>query len=241
MKPETVLVTRTEPGASKTAGAAIEAGLEAIVSPLARVVYLDAGLDLDRVDAVAVTSRHGARGLAKATGRRDVPVFAVGEATAQSVTRNGFETVHSADGDAFALAELAGRTLPRPARVLHVRGELAGVDLKAALAARGLEAGEAIVYRTVETGRLSAEAVAALDADPGPILLIHSAAGAGRLVRALAALGIAPEGLRAAAISAVAAEPARSAGIGRIEIAERPDDAHLLEAALRIAHTGPAR
>lgn len=234
MKPETVLITRTEPGASKTAGAAIELGFEAVVSPLARVVYLDADIDLDQFDAVAVTSRHGARGLAKATAQRSRPVFAVGDATAQSVRRNGFEDVRSAAGNAEALAGLMAASLPHGASVLHARGELVAGDLKSALEARGFAVVETILYRTVDTGRLSGEALAALDAPPGPILLVHSPAGGERLVRVLTALGIPLEALRAAAISQAAAEPLAASGIGRIETASRPDDAHLLDAATRL-------
>lgn len=234
MKPETVLITRTEPGASKTAGAAIESGFEAIVSPLAHVVYLDADIDPAGFDAIAVTSRHGARGLAKAAAHRSGPVFAVGDATAQSVRRNGFEDVRSADGDGEALAGLMAASLPRGARILHARGERVAGGLKQALEARGFEVAEAILYRTVETERLTGEAVSALDAAPGPILLVHSPAGGQRLVAALTALGIPLQGLRAAAISQAASEPLTAAGIGRFETAHRPDDASLLDAAKRL-------
>ena len=50
---------------------------------------------------------NGARALARATQRRDLPVLAVGDATARAAREAGFESVTSAGGDVGDLAPLA--------------------------------------------------------------------------------------------------------------------------------------
>lgn len=234
MKAETVLITRTEPGASKSAASAIERGYEAIVSPLARIDYAGTAPDLAGVDALAVTSRHGVRAFAALTDDRALPVFAVGGATAEAARRNGFASVHSADGDACDLARLIAAKLRPGACILHVRGDIVAGDLAGDLTARGFAVRSAAVYRTTPLDTLSAAARKALEARPGPILLVHSPAGGERLLAALKAAGIAPETQRAAAISRAAAEPLRAGGIGRVETASQPDDAGVLDAADRL-------
>lgn len=241
MKPETVLVTRTEPGASKTAAAAAGRGFEPVVSPLARVEYSEEPLDLAGIDAIAVTSRHGVRALSASASARTIPVFAVGGATADAARRNGFTDVHSAGGGAEELARLIAAHLKAGASVLHARGALTAGDLAGDLGARGFKVIRPVLYHTLATEDLRQAALDAFEAPPGPILLAHSPAGAERLVVALDRAGIDAATLRAAAISGAAAEPLRARGIGRIEIAARPDDAGVLDAAERLRQTGTER
>lgn len=163
---------------------------------------------------MAFTSRNGVDAFAALSGERALPVFTVGDATAEAARAAGFASVHSAAG---ALADL-GRLLEKAASgpVLAPGALEPSGDLPALLAGR-IEVRVLPVYRAVTTG---APAPAAFDA-----VLIHSP----RAARAVAALG--PfAGQTAVAISEAAAAPL-TGGLGlEIRVAARPDEAALFEA-----------
>ena len=169
--------------------------------------------DLTGVAALAFTSRNGVDAFAALSGARALPVFAVGDATAEAARAAGFASVRSAGG---ALADLARLlTAEAPGRVLAPGALEPSGDLPALLAGRvGVHV--LPVYRAVETGAAAPvfEAV-----------LVHSP----RAARALAALG--PfTGQVAVAISDAAADPVTRAAALEIRIATRPDEAALFEA-----------
>src|SRR4051794_41196284 len=88
-----VVVLRPEPGASATVERARQRGLDAFALPLFEVepVAWEAP-DPDRFDALLLTSanavRHGGEQLVRL---RELPVYAVGSATADAARRGGFE------------------------------------------------------------------------------------------------------------------------------------------------------
>ena len=76
-----------------------------------------------------------------------LPLLAVGNATAARARRAGFRTVHSADGDALALAALASRVLDRACGpVLLATGRGLGTDLARDLRRRGFAVQRRAVY-----------------------------------------------------------------------------------------------
>lgn len=172
--------------------------------------------DLTGIGALAFTSRNGVAAFAALSDARDLPVFAVGDATAAAARAAGFTSIRSAAG---ALDDLA-RRLAADATVAGVvlapgAKEPAG-DLPALLAGR-VTVRPLAVYEAVET---AAAAPAAFDA-----VLVHSP----RAGRALTALG--PfAGRVAVAISAAAAAPLEGAPGLEIRLAARPDEAAMLEA-----------
>ena len=98
-----VLITRPREDAEALAEALAVRGVEALVEPLLEIVPLNPGdFDLAGVQAALLTSANGARALAAATGLRDVPVLAVGEATAAAARAAGFAEVAVAGGDVAA-------------------------------------------------------------------------------------------------------------------------------------------
>lgn len=233
MSTERILITRTEPGASKTANLATQRGYSPVVSPLARVEMLHADVSLDAIDAVALTSPNGARAFARLTPERSLPVLAVGGATAEAAREAGFTEITDADSDAAGLAQLISDRMMPGTRILHARGEIVARDLSGLLAGHGILVLPLIVYRTHAVSSFTEPARAALQQGP-VIATVHSPGGANRLVAALEALGGIPAGLFAAAISPAAAEPLRAAGIAPVEIADAPTDAGLLDAADRL-------
>lgn len=171
--------------------------------------------DLTGVDALAFTSRNGVDAFAALTADRTLPVFTVGDATAEAARSAGFGAVRSASGAVGDLARLL-RTETPGARVLTPGAREPAGDLPALLQGHA-DARILPVYEAVETG---AAPPAAFDA-----VLIHSP----RAGRALAALG--PfAGQTAAAISAAAAAALAEVPTLQIRIAARPDETALFEA-----------
>ncbi len=121
-----ILVTRPQPGASRTAERLKAMGFEPVVLPLSRTVSLAVSLGDETFDAVTVTSANlfchvSDDILAKL---RHLPLFAVGIATAKAAREAGFATVIEGGGDAIRLAETIRQALPGGARVLYLAGKV---------------------------------------------------------------------------------------------------------------------
>lgn len=151
-----VLVTRPADDAAPLADRLRDRGFEPVIEPLLAIVPTGAAVDLDGVQAVLLTSANGARALARATTWRDLPVLAVGDATARAAREAGFESVTSAGGDAGDLARLAAaRCTPAAGALLHVSGRDVTGDLAGRLAAAGFEVRRAVLYRAETAADLS--------------------------------------------------------------------------------------
>lgn len=143
-----VLVTRPRPEAEETAARVEALGHACLIEPMLEIVPL-AGppLDLAGVQALLVTSRNGARALAVRTLERGCPVFAVGEATAQSLRALGFTTVTVAAGTAVDLTESVRRACaPGGGALLHIRGDAVATDPVPLLRGAGFQARFAVLY-----------------------------------------------------------------------------------------------
>ena len=80
-----VLITRPERDAEQLEAALAEHEIDVLVEPLFQVEFEPApALDLEGVQAVLLTSRNGAEALARAVSRRDLAIFAVGDATGRA-------------------------------------------------------------------------------------------------------------------------------------------------------------
>jgi uroporphyrinogen-III synthase len=219
-----VWITRAQPGASRTAARLRGMGFTPLIQPLLAVETLSPPVpDLDRFAALAFTSRNGVAAFAALTSRRDRPVFAVGDATAQAAREAGFVAVRSASGDLTALARRIAAELS-DAALLAPQAETPAGDLAAALAAadaRAVSLHPLSVYRTAPTAAAPPEGFDAV--------LIHSP----RAAQALAAL--VPVSLPAARLAGVVIaciSPAAAAPLSAVgptpAVADAPDEATLL-------------
>lgn len=212
-------VTRTRPGAEATAARLAQMGHEAVIAPvLDYEVIPHAPLDLSRATAIAFTSQNAVSAFADLTVRRDLPVYAVGEATAAAARAIGFAEVHSADGAAGDLVDLILRHKPVGEVVWPGPVEPAA-DLVALLGAGGIAASLQPVYRTVERSEAVPEGIDGI--------LVHSP----RAARAIASL-VAPalaEGLFVLTISDAAAVPLAKLPFSRVAVAPRPNETDLLD------------
>lgn len=225
-----VLVTRPEPGLSETMAAVTALGWHAVALPALRAEpVLHGPLPVRGVQAILVTSGQAVTALA---GRvpADMPILAVGAATARRTRAAGFVQVTAADGTADALADLVrAEWRPVGGALLLATAPGYGLDLADALRRGGFRVVRRCVYR-IRPGMPSPEGLRALIGCGGvAAALFFSAETARQFLRHL------PRDVRdmlrearAIAISDKAAEVLASAPWGEIVRAASPDQAAML-------------
>jgi uroporphyrinogen-III synthase len=228
-----VLVLRSQSSAAETAAQLHARGHESIIAPLMWIeIIARANLAAGPWAAFLLTSVHALRGLADQIDRdavRRVPIFTVGQRTAQQISQRGFPSVTSADGNVNDLAELVAARLTPPARLLYLAGEDRFGDLAGKLSAKGFAVDTVIVYRAVMAENLPQPALDAL-ANGVDVILHYSRRSAEAYVNAarrsdVLAKALAPLHL---CLSAQIAEPLAGAGATLIKVADRPNQAALL-------------
>ncbi|HEX9647358.1 MAG TPA: uroporphyrinogen-III synthase [Alphaproteobacteria bacterium] len=159
-----ILITRPRADSEALAARLAAAGIDGVVAPMLEVLLREGPpLDLAGVQAVLATSANGARAFAARSDRRDLPLLAVGEATAAAARAAGFTDVLAAEGDSEQLAELARDRLEAGAgTVLHAAGAHTAGDLAGALAAAGFDCRREVLYEAVAAEALPGEAARAL-------------------------------------------------------------------------------
>jgi uroporphyrinogen-III synthase len=212
-----LLLLRPEPGLSASAERAQALGLEVIAFPLFRVEPVAwQAPDPAEFDALLLTSANAVRlGGSELAKLRDLPVTAVGEATAAAARDAGFRVETIGSGNAVDL--LAG--LPRSLKLLHVAGE----DHR--------NIGDRPIERRIA---YQAEAIGdpGLPSLEGLVAAVHSP----RAGKRLAELATVRSETAIAAISKAAAE-ACGGGWERVNVADQPNDKCLLALAARLCHT----
>ncbi len=216
-----LVILRPEPGASATAERARAIGLEPVAMPLFKVepVAWEAP-DAGSFDALLLTSanavRHGSDGLQKL---RQLPVYAVGEATAAAAREAGFDIASTGDAGVERLLGSIGSDV----RLLHLCGEhRTETDAKQAITTipvyRAAELPLPDDFRRIE----------------GQVVAVHSP----RAGKRLAELGMDRSTVRIAAISPAAATAA-GPGWERCEAADAPNEEALLALAARLCDNPP--
>jgi uroporphyrinogen-III synthase len=187
--------------------------------------------DLAGVQALVMTSANAAPALSAPAGQ--LPLFAVGDATARAARRAGWSAVISADGWGPDLARVIARHCrPEGGAILHLSGEHVRPGLAEDLAAAGFDLRRQVVYRATAARALSSAAVEALARGRVDAVLLFSPRTARTLVELVARHGLRDRLAATAAIclSAAVAEPCRELAWRAIRVAARPDLGALLEA-----------
>src|SRR5262249_16960111 len=110
--PIQALITRPEEDAATLADALRQRGVAVTIEPLLSIRTLPgAETDVAGVQALLFTSSNGVRAFAELSPRRDLPCFAVGDATAAAARGAGFDRVESAGGDVRDLTRLVAEKL----------------------------------------------------------------------------------------------------------------------------------
>ena len=214
-----LVVLRPEPGASATVERARALGLDAFAMPLFEVEPIAwEAPDPRQFDSLLLTSanaaRHGGGGLERL---RDLPVYAVGEATAAAARDAGFEIAGEGTNGIERLLE----TIPPGARLLHLCGEH-----------RTATSAERIMAIPVYRAR---ELLPPVDLSEiaGQVVAVHSPRAGRRLAELVGQAGIDRATIRVAAISDAAAAAAGGGWAG-CEAADAPHEAALLALAARL-------
>lgn len=228
-----VLVTRPEPGASRTAQRLLDQGFQPILLPLTETVALlvDADGVANNAVAVAVTSANAVRHAPKEiiAALAGLPCHAVGKRTAEAAHTAGSFSVSEGPGDAQALADaLAGDYAGQT--IVYLCGRVRFPGFEQRLQAAGVHVRAVETYDTVALDYSDEAVLARLSGLPVEAVLLYSA-NAATAMQALAGrpalLGVF-EGTVFFALSArIAAALADVAG-DRIRIAPEPSEDALL-------------
>ena len=163
-RPFTVLVTRPQADARALAGDLARSGVEVVLEPLL-VIENTSGppLALTGVQALLVTSANGIRAFALRHQHRDLPVWAVGDASVRAAKELGFHRVEGADGNVDALARKV-RTMadPQAGALLHVAGSRIAGDLQGLLTRAGFAYRREVLYSGRMADALTASTVKAI-------------------------------------------------------------------------------
>ncbi len=158
-----------------------------------------------------------------------LPVFAVGQRSAQAARDIGFTDVMSADGD---VTDLAGLVVERVGEgtLLYLAGEDRAGDLAGELADHGLDVRTAVVYRAVPVDALPDPARAALGTGAIDGVLHYSRRSAEVFVDRARQAGVLDEAL-ASVHYCLSPQVADRCGrrAGQIRPPRRPDEAALFE------------
>jgi len=216
-----VLVLRPEPGASETLVRAGKLGLDAVSIPLFEVEPLAWEMPDPRMfDGLLLTSANAPR-LAgeRLNGLAHLPVYAVGDATAEAARNAGLDVVATGDSGVDGLLDMIAPGV----RLLHLAGE----DRKVPASAHDVT--QIAVYRSKPVAEPD------LGDNRASIALLHSPRAARRFAELV--------GDRAS-IVIVAISPAAAEAAGgdweSIHVAERPADDALLALAARLCNKSDA-
>ncbi|GLS39838.1 uroporphyrinogen III methyltransferase [Mesorhizobium tianshanense] len=176
-----ILVTRPEPGASRTAQRLENQGFRPVLLPLTETVALpvDADAAADNAVAVAVTSANAVRHAPKEiiATLAALPCHAVGKRTAEAARAAGFPSVSEGPGDAEALADaLAGNFAA--GTVVYLCGRVRFPAFEARLRAACINVRTIETYDTVTSGYSDAAILARLSGQPVEAVLLYSAKAA---------------------------------------------------------------
>lgn len=230
------LVTRPGEDAAPLAAALRAHGIAPVIEPLLTIRPSGDGARqvaqaLPGVQALLFTSANGVRAFAAASERRDLPAYAVGEATAAAARIADFRHVASAGGDVDDLARLVeARLKPAHGALLHAAGSAVAGDLAGRLGSAGFTLRRVVLY-SAEPAQALGEATAKALADAGlDLALFFSPRTAATFVRLAQAAGLVPA---CRGITALALSPAVAAALGgvawrAIRVADTPTQAALL-------------
>jgi uroporphyrinogen-III synthase len=224
-----LLVTRPEPDALKLRALLEEHGHQATVEPLLQVSFDTADpIDLEGVQALIATSRNALRALKSHPAlaeARQLPLFAVGEATAKEARALGFEVVVTGAGTAQELVvHIVSALDPAAGLLLHLAGDVLAGDLKGALEEHGFRVLQPQVYRMLPATALSEDTVEqlAMGEIDGVILLSPRTAQVyAALMRKQGLASVARKAMHFC-LSPAVARPLESLGTIRVQIAEIP-------------------
>jgi uroporphyrinogen-III synthase len=236
-----ILVTRPLPDGATTASALRAKGFAVLLAPMLRFEPVAFHNDSDSsYGAVIVTSANALRAIeTKLQGSPwlKLPLFAVGEHTADAARAVGFTQVISASSDAAGLRErivtsVKAKVLKKTSPLLYLAGADLARDLPGELGERDFTVVTRTTYRMVAAPNLPEETRKAFVAHEVEAVLHYSRRSARAFIEAVRAAGveISALSLPQCCLSAGIATVVRDAGAARVIVASSPDEGALFVA-----------
>jgi uroporphyrinogen-III synthase len=233
----TMLVTRPQPDASETAARLFALDIDALVEPLLTAETLTTTLPpADGFAALAATSANALRALhdrGELPRFLKLPLYAVGDRTAELAQHFGFARVVSAGGnmtDLIGLLAAAGLEGP----ILYPAARQQSGDLAKALAPHGVMVIAAPVYAMNPLPRLSATTLSAIESGAISAVLFYSRRTAETFARLAASMRDKAK-LAMLCLSEAVAEPLLNAHFVRVSLADHPSEEAMMALALSFA------
>jgi uroporphyrinogen-III synthase len=234
-----ILVTRPHPDDEATAAVLRARGFEVMLAPMLRFEPVAFQDDADaRYGAVIVTSANALRGIKsrlKSHRLLELPLFAVGDHTADAARNAGFTCVISANGDGTSLrdcvlASVRAKRLQKASTLLYLAGADLARDLAGELGEHGFRIVTQLTYRMAAAANLPPEVSNAFAANRIEAVLHYSARSARAFVDAARAAGVEVSALAVmqCCISNSVAAVLREAGASQVVVAGTPDENALL-------------
>lgn len=160
-----IILTRPQEDSKEIAEKFKSLGFSSVISSAYNIAPDVAGgeylqsLNAQNYAGLIITSRHAARALVEAAGVaafHSLPLWVVGEVTANMLTESGFKDVRIAAGGVAGLVAALPEKLI--ASLLYLRGRDVRMNVREACAARGIDVEECTVYTAVEEGGFTKEA-----------------------------------------------------------------------------------
>jgi uroporphyrinogen-III synthase len=205
-------------------------GFIPVIAPVLAIISSGAGRRLPgRIAATVVTSRNAIPACPGSC--HELPVFAVGTATASCASAAGFRHVIDADGDASVLATLIGNTLsPASGSLFLPTGRGQGTALADSLRKLGFRVIRRVAYQAASVPALPQPAVSDLQHGQLTAAMFFSTETARHFVRLVleAGLGEAVSDVEALSISERPVMALRRLKWRRISVAAKPNQDAIL-------------
>ena len=178
-----VLVTRPEPGASRTLNALIARGIDAVSIPLTEIKPLAFEIPNRDFDALIITSQNAiVHGTSALNMLKHIPVFVVGNRTAETLLHQG----HPIE----AWAETAQDLLPmivaqRPKHALYVCGQTRRPELEAGLQNNSIPVTALETYHITDSVESGIKLAAFFNSSAEPVILCHAPSAVDALMGAM--------------------------------------------------------
>ncbi|MBN8543450.1 MAG: uroporphyrinogen-III synthase [Alphaproteobacteria bacterium] len=125
-------------------------GRPCIIAPVTHIVYRKPKLE-GAYDAVITTSPHGAIGI---SDYHDLPLYTVGEASAEAARSQGFKLALPIAQDAATLAAMVVVGHNSPSKFLYLSGDETRIDIKKLIESQGHSVTQVVTYEAIAETQL---------------------------------------------------------------------------------------
>ena len=228
-----LVITRPQEDAEVLADELSVMGVESLIAPVLSIELFELETpDLTGVQALLLTSANGVKAFTHLSKERQIPIFAVGHASASAAHKFGFKNIESADGDVENLADLVCKKLDsRNGAVLHIAGTMIAGDLAGILGHSGFDYQRVQLYHAREISDFPPHCLVAIKDALVDGVVLYSPRTARAFVDLLIKAGLVDftRQLLVFCLSEAVAAKINAYEWARVVVAEKPDQVALLK------------